>query len=389
MMTLHIDNDKFVTNCDRTAQVAVPLGKAAMSTPRNLLIVDDDDLIHQSVQLILPKNWKLTAVKALEQIPAQGFFHAAFVDMHLTRGEKAAEGLEAIRNIRENFPLVEIFGISGDLTLNLMERALAAGARRFMAKPLVADEVLAMIDKTEALWLIRQNEERGRRGSHPRWIGSSQVSQNVLLEIAHLRGERGPILIEGETGSGKEVVASLLNSQEDGRPLVSVNVSAIPENLFESELFGHVRGAFTGADSLKVGLAEAANGGDLFLDEIETLPLSQQAKLLRFIESGEIRRVGAKEPLHLKLRIIAATNCNLQNLVKKGAFREDLMFRLSGKRIVLPALRDRLEDLEALIKYFMNEEGPAKNKMMSAETYEALRSYDWPGNVRELKRICE
>lgn len=360
-----------------------------MSAIRNLLVVDDDDLIHQSVQLVLPKNWRITSAKALNQIPKDGFFHAAFVDMHLTKGMKTAEGLEAIATIRQNFPLAEIFGMSGDLTLDLMENALAVGARRFMAKPLMSDEVLSMIDKTEALWFIRQNDERSRRGRQKSWIGNSKLSQSVLVQISNMRGERGPILIEGETGTGKEVVTTLLNAQESGRPLVPVNVGAIPENLFESELFGHVRGAFTGADALKVGLAEAANGGDLFLDEIEALPMSQQAKLLRFLESGEIRRVGAKESTLLKVRVIAATNQSLSELVKKGQFREDLLFRLAGKKITLPPLRDRIEDLEELCKFFLAEEGPSKNRMLSAEAFEVLRKYSWPGNVRELKRICE
>ncbi len=360
-----------------------------MTANRNLLVVDDDDLIHQSVQLVLPKNWQVTSAKTLAAIPTDGFFHAAFVDMHLTKGMKTAEGLTAIARIRENFPLTEIFGMSGDLTLDLMESALSAGARRFMAKPLISDEVLSMIDKTEALWFIRQNDERSRRARNKSWIGSSKLSQDVLVQISHMRGERGPILIEGETGTGKEVVTSLLNTQENGRPLVPVNVGAIPENLFESELFGHVRGAFTGADALKVGLAEAANGGDLFLDEIEALPMSQQAKLLRFLESGEIRRVGAKESMQLKVRVIAATNQPLAEMVKKGQFREDLLFRLSGKRIALPPLRDRIEDLEELCKFFLSEEGPSKNRMFSAEAFEVMRKYHWPGNVRELKRICE
>ncbi|PWU20754.1 MAG: sigma-54-dependent Fis family transcriptional regulator [Bdellovibrio sp.] len=355
---------------------------------RNILIVDDDDLIHQAIKMILPKNWKATSIRGVGQVPTNSFFHAAFVDMHLTKNTSAAEGLASIRAIREQFPLVEIFGMSGDLTMDLMEKALAAGARRFLAKPLMPEEVQSIIDKVEALWLIRQSDERCGRIAHM-WIGSSKASQQVMLGISGLRGERGPILIEGETGTGKEVVASLLNTQENGRPLISLNLGAIPDNLFESELFGHVRGAFTGADALKIGLTEAANGGDLFLDEIEALPLSQQAKLLRFLESGEIRRVGAKEPIYLKVRVIAASNKSLIELVKKGKFREDLMFRLSGKKIVLPPLRERTEDLAELCKYFLSKESSARRKIFAEQALEVLKSYPFPGNVRELKRICE
>jgi len=166
-------------------------------------------------------------------------------------------------------------------------------------------------------------------------------------------------------------------------------VGAIPENLFESELFGHVKGAFTGADQMKIGLAEAASGGDLFLDEIEALPLAQQAKLLRFLESGEIRKVGGKEITRPHVRVIAASNQNLETLVKEGKFRDDLLFRLKAKKIQLPPLRERLEDLEALAQHFLSQEKPRSNKSFAPEAFAAMRAYAWPGNIRELKRVCE
>ncbi len=320
------------------------------------------------------------------EIPQSGFFHAAFVDMHLTKNAMAAEGPSVIAKLRNSFPLLEIIGMSGDLTLELMESALNAGARRFVAKPLSGEEIKSIIDKTEALWTIR---DLGKMPEELAWIGKTSETEKVLYAIATLRGEKGPILIEGETGTGKEVVAHLLSHQEKGRPFIPVNIAAIAENLFESEVFGHVRGAFTGADSLKIGLAEAANSGDLFLDEIEALPLNHQVKLLRFLESGEVRRVGAKESIHVTARVIAASNQPLEDLVKEGKFREDLYFRLAGKRIQLPTLRNRKDDIEVLCQKFLSQDRSRNGKMLSPEGLQLLKSYNWPGNVRELKRICE
>lgn len=168
-----------------------------------------------------------------------------------------------------------------------------------------------------------------------------------------------------------------------------MNLGALPDSVFESEFFGHVRGAFTGADQNKMGLAEAAHGGDLFLDEVEALPAVQQAKLLRFLESGEVRRVGAKDAIRVQVRIIAATNQNLETMVKEGKFREDLLWRLNGRKVLLPALRTRRDDIPALASYFMERERPRRNKQLGEDAVEVLSQHAFPGNIRELKRICE
>jgi DNA-binding NtrC family response regulator len=278
--------------------------------------------------------------------------------------------------------------MSGDLSLELMEQCLGNGARRFLAKPLLEEEVRNILDKIEALWIIRNLDSKAAIGM-PRFIGESYMAQKIKEEIAAIRGEPGPILIEGESGTGKEVVSKILHLQENIGPFVQVNIASIPETLFESELFGHVKGAFTGADQNKIGLAEAAHGGDLFLDEIEAMPLSQQVKLLRFLETGEIRRVGSKEPMMIKTRVIIATNQNLQELVNAGLFREDLMWRISGKKLTLPPLRERKDDITELARYFISQDRPRRNKQLSEEAIKELKTYNWPGNVRELKRICE
>ncbi len=354
----------------------------------HLLVVDDDSLIIDSLKLLLPKHWKMTAVQNPKLLDAKIMCHAAFVDMHLSGNLQVAEGPQVIDQLFRTNPQMEIIAMSGDLSLSLMEKCLKNGAQKFLAKPLIADEILATLEKIEAVWMMRQLDSRGHQ-NQIRWVGNSVASQEVKKTIAFLRGEPGPILIEGETGTGKEVVFRLLNQQEMSKPFVTVNVASITETLFESEMFGHVRGAFTGAEQMKVGLAEAAHGGDLFLDEIEALPLAQQVKLLRFLETGEVRKVGSKDSIHVQARVICASNQNLLELVQQGKFREDLLFRISGKKILLPPLRERKEDIKILADFFMTQQKPRTNKTFSEEAIQGLETYLWPGNVRELKRVCE
>jgi DNA-binding NtrC family response regulator len=358
-----------------------------MGTSRTLhvLIVDDDPLIHQSFRLLLPTHWRPVSAMKITEIPDSRSFHAAFVDLHLS--PPTPDGLKALELLKQRQARCELVAMSGEVRRDLMEAALKNGAQRFLAKPLHVEEVQLVLQKIEALWELQAARATG---DGARWIGSGPASQRILQQLAALRGETSPILIEGESGCGKEVVARLLHEQEpDTRPWIAVNVGAIPENLFEAEMFGSVKGAFTGADRDRVGLCEAADGGDLFLDEIEALPLAQQAKLLRFLESGELRRVGAKETLKVRCRVIAATNRPLQDLVEQGLFREDLMYRLGARRLPLPPLRERLEDLPELARHFLASERPRRNKEFTEDGLAKLALHGWPGNVRELKRVCE
>lgn len=352
----------------------------------HLLVVDDDLLIHQSLKLCVPSPWKIFSVSKKELVPYTNFFHAAMVDMHLDPGSKSPEGVKVIDQLVKHNPQLEVIAMSGDLNRETMEKCLKAGAQRFLAKPLLTEEVLLILNKMEAYWSLRNFISNKKTTP---WVGQGPHSQKIKKRIADLKGEKSTILIEGETGTGKEVVAHLLNHQESERPFIAVNISSIPENLFESELFGHTKGSFTGADQNKVGLAEAAHGGDLFLDEVEALPLSQQVKLLRFLESGEIRKVGAKEVSHVDTRVIVASNQPLKKLVAEGKFREDLYFRISSQCIELPPLRERTEDIPELAKNFLDAERPRRNKQFTEDGFEALKRYEWPGNVRELRRVCE
>ncbi|MNJ96818.1 Nitrogen regulation protein NR(I) [compost metagenome] len=361
-----------------------------MATSRvySLLIVDDDPLVHQSLKLSLPSHWKVFSAHSLESVQFERFYHAAFVDMHLDGTTKNPQGPKIIEKLLKNNNQLEIVAMSGDLSRELMESCLKAGAQRFLAKPLMTEEIVLVLEKIEALWELRSVDPRSDRQS-TRWVGESKSSQDIKKRIAALRGEKNPVLLEGETGCGKEVVARLLHEQEGERPFIAVNIASIPEHLFESEMFGHVKGAFTGADQNKIGLTEAAHGGDLFLDEIEALPLTQQVKLLRFLESGEVRKVGAKDSITVKARVIVASNKSLEKMVANGEFREDLLYRLASQKIQMPALRERLEDIDELAKHFLDSERPRRNKSFTEDGLEALKKYNWPGNVRELKRVCE
>lgn len=359
----------------------------ASQSPFFLLIVDDDPLIHDSIKLVVPEAWKVFSVRNPEDVNYSRFYHTAFVDMHLTGEMTQTQGPAIIKKLSKANPQLEIVAMSGDLSRDLMETCLKAGAQKFIGKPLHPEEVLLTLEKIEALWALRNYETCNLK--KVKLIGKGSVTESLIKEISELRGESNPVLLEGETGTGKEVVARLLNQQEGSRPFITVNVSSIPENLFESEMFGHVKGAFTGADQNKIGLIEAANGGDLFLDEIEALPATMQAKLLRFLELGEIRKVGAKENQFVKVRIISATNRSLEDMVSKGEFREDLLYRIKGKKIIIPPLRNRVEDIPLLAQYFLQSERPRKNKSFTEDGLDSLKNYFWPGNVRELKRVCE
>lgn len=362
--------------------------KKSNTTPFYLLLVDDDPLIAPSMKLLLPPHWKLVYSSCISDVNYTFPYNAAFVDMHLQDDLSEATGLNVIKKLKNANPTLDVIAISGDLSLNLMERGLEAGAHRFLGKPLIPDEFLLYLSKIEALIQIREAAQNSSVQG-PRWIGASSTSEKIRLNIAALRGEPGPILIIGESGCGKEITSQLLHQQEGRGPLISVNMGGITETLFESEFFGHIKGAFTGADNNKVGLIEAASGGDLFLDEIEALPLSLQAKLLRFLETGEYKKVGSKESQIASCRVICASNCDLAEMVKQGKFRDDLYWRISGKKIFLNPLRERAEDIPDLVDFFLSNDRPKRNKKFSADGIEALKVYTWPGNVRELKRVCE
>lgn len=360
-----------------------------MTSPKKYVAIsiDDDSLITQSIKRVLPEYWDYYEFNSshLGSFPTPT---VCFIDIHLSSDFSKCEGLALIKKINSIYPRAEIVAISGDSSRDIMEKSLEAGASRYMLKPLSPNELKLIIKKIENLNLMREASLGSKHFQSP-WIGKSKESERIRTQIANLAGESGPILIEGESGTGKEVVASLLMAQNNSTPKVIVNVASIPKSLFESELFGHLKGSFTGAIQNKIGMAEAANGGDLFLDEIEALPLNLQPKILRFLESGEIRRVGSSEPTKINCRLIAATNASLENMTLKNEFREDLLWRLNGFKIKLSPLRERTEDIPELFNYFLTQITATQKKELDIEALELLCNYSWPGNVRELKRVTQ
>lgn len=352
-----------------------------------LLIVEDDKMVSNALYEVLKDFWEIDIANSAPEIDLEKLYHVALVDLNLSGQQNEFEGLKVMKTLSSNNSQIEIIAMSGHINRDIMEASLEHGASRFLAKPLNPNEVTTTFNKLHSQLQLLKN-------SHPQnlnqnFIGHSQEWKNLLKQIAQLKSEPGPILIEGDSGTGKEVVAQLLHQQEgQGRPFIVVNIAAIPENLFEAELFGYTKGAFTGADQPRVGLIEAAHGGDLFLDEVEALNLNLQVKLLRFLESGEVKRLGDHKVHKVKVRTLLATNKNLEQMVKDKEFREDLLWRINGVKINLPALKQRPDDIQALAQHFLKQ-NPARLKTLSEEAKQLMKAYDWPGNIRELKRVCE
>lgn len=308
-------------------------------------------------------------------------------------------GMEILKATKEKLPEAEIILITGYGTVETAVDAMQKGAATFLLKPININHLRAEINKlVEKQNLVRNNillqkqldEKYGLTGI----IGNSASMQKVLTMVNQISGTNATVLITGESGTGKELIAKTIhnNSLRKHNPLVILNSAAIPENILESELFGHEKGSFTGALYQRKGKFEYAHRGTFFLDEIGDMPLSAQAKLLRVLEDGMITRIGSNESIEVDVRLIAATNQELGNLIKEGKFREDLYFRLNVIRIKLPPLRERLEDIPLLLDAFIREFSRLYSKEILQITPEArkiLLRYQWPGNIRELKNCIE
>jgi two-component system nitrogen regulation response regulator NtrX len=302
-------------------------------------------------------------------------------------------GLETLVRIRERGRGTPVIMMSGKAQLTDAVRAVKQGAFQFLEKPLTPESVLVTV--RAALELNRTRAENralhaelARRGT---LIGDSAAMREVRALIERVAPTEARVLVTGESGTGKELVAAAIHtaSRRAGRAFVTVNCAAIPRDLVESEMFGHERGAFTGASERRLGRFELAHEGTLFLDEVGDLSAEAQAKLLRTLESGELQRIGAERSLRVDVRMVAATNRTLEEEVREGRFREDLFFRLNVFPLHLPPLRERLEDLPALVTHLSERVRPRHTAIFTAAALEALASYSWPGNVRELANLVE
>jgi two-component system response regulator HydG len=308
-------------------------------------------------------------------------------------------GLEVLAQAKRELPDAEVVILTGHGTIKTAVTAMQAGATTYLTKPLDIGELRTVVDKaSEKQRLARTNielqKQLNEKFGFEGVIGNSPAMHTVVARLRQIAPTSASVLITGESGTGKELVAKALhnNSPRRSKPFVALNCAALSDNILESELFGHVKGAFTGADRERKGWFEHANGGTLFLDEVGDIPLSTQVKLLRALESGEIVRVGTNEPVHVNVRLISATNRDLTDAIASGAFRHDLYHRLKVVSVKLPPLRERREDVDLLIDHFLKEFNASHGKTITSITPAArkvLRHYNWPGNVRELKNAIE
>ena len=365
-------------------------------TEPTILVVDDERNIRRTLEMILTdEGYRVVCAasgnEALAAIKAEAP-QVVLLDIVLP----GLNGIEILKTARQNDPNLAVIMISGHGTVHDAVVATKLGAYDFLEKPLSREKVLLTLSHAlESVELTEENRNlRQRFETRFEMVGKSGAIASVREQIGKVAPTNGRVLILGESGTGKELVARDIhrNSRRGKGPFVKVNCAAIPEELIESELFGSDRGAFTGSVKTRDGKFLQADGGTLFLDEIGDMSLSVQAKVLRALEQGEFERVGGSKTLKVDVRVIAATNKNLQQQVENGAFREDLYFRLNVVPITAPPLRHRKEDIPLLSEHFLKgyaDENDFRPKEITPDAMEALKNYSWPGNIRELKNLIE
>jgi DNA-binding NtrC family response regulator len=359
---------------------------------KKILVVDDEQSICESLRLLLKGSFEVFTVSSGEE--AVNFFEKNLPDIvFLDVNMPGAGGLETLKSIRARNNQVPVVMLTGSSTISTAVAAMKLGACDFISKPFDVDHLTSLIIDT--LTIKKSNiPSKTVTNQNPRpIIGDSVEMQEVHKKISRVAPYDTTVAILGESGTGKELVARKIHdfSSRKSRPFVAVNCAAIPESLIESELFGHIKGAFTGAVQDRAGYFQQANQGTIFLDEISELQPGMQVKLLRLLQEREFYPVGAQSPVRVDVRIIAASNRDLEKMVREGKFREDLFYRINVVHLELPPLRSRSGDLEQLLSHFSNIFTAKfnKNLQFSAGALDALRKYSWPGNVRELENTLE
>jgi two-component system response regulator HydG len=364
-----------------------------------VLVVDDDEPHAEAVAESLERvGYECTVAasgrEGLRLIEEQNF-DIVITDLIMD----GVGGLDILSKAKQELPDAEVVILTGHATIKTAVTAIQAGAAQYLTKPLDISELRAVVDKaSQSQRLARSNLELQRqlneRFGFEGVVGNSPKMHAVVARLRQIAPTPATVLITGESGTGKELAAKAIhvNSPRKNKPFVTLNCAALSENILESELFGHVKGAFTGADRDRKGWFEHANGGTLFLDEVGDIPLPTQVKLLRVIESGEIVRMGSNEPIKVNVRLISATNRELTDGINQGTFRQDLYHRIKVVSVKLPPLRERREDIPLLIDYFLKEFSASHekvNKSVSPAVRRVLVAHAWPGNVRELKNVIE
>jgi two-component system nitrogen regulation response regulator NtrX len=361
-----------------------------------ILVVDDEQGIREVLQDVLAdEGHRVITVedgfRALE-ILEEGTADLVILDVWLPN----MGGIDVLKRIRDGWPEIEVVVISGHANINMAVQAVKIGAFDFLEKPLSLEKTITVVENALKMEELKR-ENRSLKQSilfEDEMIGSGEGMGKVRELIDQSADSEARILILGENGTGKELVAREIHrrSRRARAPFVEVNCASIPETLIESELFGHEKGAFTDAHARRKGKFELAHGGTLFLDEIADMSLSTQAKVLRVLQEMKFERIGGEKPINVDVRVIAATNKNIQEEIRSGRFREDLYFRINVIPIFVPPLRDRIEDLTDLIDYFMGKLKRSTDqppRRFSEDSLQLLRTYSWPGNIRELKNFIE
>ena len=373
------------------------MAEAADRLVRRVIVVDDEKNIRRTLQMVLEgEGYTVEVMESAEELfPRlnESPVDAVILDVRLP----GMDGLEALERIRTEAPETNVLMISGHATLNDAVRATRLGAFDFLEKPLNRERVLVAVrncvERRNLSARVRALEIA--EGGEEEMLGRSAAIERIREQVAKVAATGVRVMITGESGTGKELIARAIHrsSKREGGPFVKVNCAAIPSELIESELFGHERGAFSGAVARKRGRFELADGGTLFLDEIGDMSIDAQAKVLRALQTGENMRVGGERVFHVDVRVVAATNKDLEEAVKTGEFREDLFFRLSVVPMQAPPLRDRGEDVLLLMRSFLaqfaREHAVSPVPSLAHEVEEALLRYSFPGNVRELRNLAE
>lgn len=359
-----------------------------------ILVIDDDEPIRTQMKWALIQDYDLFLAKdgseALQLIKKEA---PALVTLDLglpPTPEDTVEGIRVLEQILEIEPSTKVIVVTGNPDKSAALKAISLGAHDFFTKPIDLSELKAILKRACYVHSLEKECQSLQKQIHQQFsdmIGSSGRMQEIFSTIKKVSTTDVPVLITGESGTGKELVARAIhsNSTRSTRPFIPINCGAIPENLLESELFGHEKGAFTGAHAQRKGKVELADQGTLFLDEIGEMPLQLQVKLLRFLQDYRIERVGGREELELDVRVIAATNKDLKKQIDEGRFREDLYYRLAVVTIEMPALRERSSDTLLLARFFLQKFSNGASKKLSQKAIDAIGAYNWPGNVRELE----
>ena len=365
--------------------------------PTSVLAVDDEVPLLQALSGVLEQEGyhvqtAQDGVTAINCIQSDSF-DIVLLDVKMPR----VDGIEVLRFIKDHYLDTQVIMLTGVSDIRTAVECMQLGAFHYITKPYSVDELLTIIGRAlERKQLLLQNKvmrtELERRALSSQIVSQSKAFLDVLGLAARIAPTDSTVLIQGASGTGKELIANFLhtNSSRKSFPMMALNCSSMPDSLIESEIFGHEKGSFTDATTSKQGLVEIANGGTLFLDEVGEISLMVQPKLLRFLQTGEYRRVGGNKNLNSDARIISATNKDLLQEVAAGRFREDLLYRLNVITLFLPALRERKEDIPVLVGHFLKKHARMKgSKRVDEKALELLMKYDWPGNVRELENVIE